>query len=183
MKKIILATIFLISAKCFAQVDTVYTKLPLKATQLNGKAVELSLPNATSTASGAMSPEQVALLVTTSVKANTTEESVKAIDTRVKALEANPATGGGKQVNTSTYTITNADNGSLLIITTACTITISTGLKPGFSCTVKRIAGDVRYTGSSLFSYANWRRSSRQYENVYVESDGVNNYLSGNLKL
>ena len=102
---------------------------------------------------------------------------------RVKALENTPATGSGKQVNTSTYTITNADNGSLLIITTACTITISTGLKPGFSCTVKRIAGDVRYTGSSLFSYSNWRRSSRQYENVYVESDGINNYLSGNLKL
>ena len=102
---------------------------------------------------------------------------------RVKALENAPATGGGKQVNTSTYTITNADNGSLLIVTTACTITISTGLKAGFSCTVKRIGGDVRYTGNSLFSYANWRRSSRQYENVYVESDGINNYLSGNLKL
>ena len=111
------------------------------------------------------------------------QNQVNNVTERVKALENTPATGGGKQVNTSTYTITNADNGSLLIITTACTITISTGLKPGFSCTVKRIAGDVRYTGSSLFSYANWRRSSRQYENVYVESDGVNNYLSGNLKL
>ena len=184
MKKIILATIFLISGKCFAQeVTTVNVKSPVKLTTVNATTVELSLPNATSTASGAMSPEQVALLVTTSVKANTTEESVKAIDTRVKALESNPATGSGKQVNTSTYTITNADNGLLLTITTACTITISTGLKPGFKCTVKRIAGDVRYTGSSLFSYANWRRSSRQYENVYVESDGINNYLSGNLKL
>lgn len=111
------------------------------------------------------------------------QNQVNNVTERVKALENAPATGGGKQVNTSTYTITNADNGSLLIITTACTITISTGLKAGFSCTVKRIAGDVRYTGSSLFSYANWRRSSRQYENVYVESDGVNNYLSGNLKL
>lgn len=111
------------------------------------------------------------------------QNQVNNVTERVKALENAPATGGGKQVNTSTYTITNADNGSLLIITTACTITISTGLKPGFSCTVKRIAGDVRYTGSSLFSYSNWRRSSRQYENVYVESDGINNYLSGNLKL
>ena len=111
------------------------------------------------------------------------QNQVNNVTERVKALENAPVTGGGKQVNTSTYTITNADNGSLLIITTVCTITISTGLKPGFSCTVKRIAGDVRYTGSSLFSYANWRRSSRQYENVYVESDGVNNYLSGNLKL
>ena len=185
MKKLIIATIFLISGKCFAQVtvDTFAFKAPLKFTALNAKSGEVSLPVATSTASGAMSPEQVALLVTTSVKTNATEENVKAIDTRVKALEANPSTGGGKQVNTSTYTITNADNGSLLIITTACTITISTGLKAGFSCTVKRIAGDVRYTGSSLFSYANWRRSSRQYENVYVESDGINNYLSGNLKL
>lgn len=107
------------------------------------------------------------------------QNQVNNVTERVKALE----NVSGKQVQTSTYTITNADNGSLLIITTACTITISTGLKPGFSCTVKRIAGDVRYTGNSLFSYANWRRSSRQYENVYVESDGVNNYLSGNLKL
>lgn len=111
------------------------------------------------------------------------QNQVNNVTERVKALENAPATGGGKQVNTSTYTITNADNGSLLIITTACTITISTGLKAGFTCTVKRIAGDVRYTGSSLFSYSNWRRSSRQYENVYVESDGINNYLSGNLKL
>lgn len=63
MKKIIIATIFLISGKCFAQVDTVYTKLPLKATQLNGKAVELSLPNATSTASGAISSPAEGLLV------------------------------------------------------------------------------------------------------------------------
>jgi len=107
------------------------------------------------------------------------QNQVNNVTERVKALE----NVTGKQVNTSTYTITNADNGSLLIVTTACTITISTGLKAGFSCTVKRIGGDVRYTGNSLFSYANWRRSSRQYENVYVESDGINNYLSGNLKL
>ena len=111
------------------------------------------------------------------------QNQVNNVTERVKALENAPATGSGKQVNTSTYTITQADNGSLLIITTSCTITISTGLKAGFTCTVKRIGGDVRYTGNSLFSYSNWRRSSRQYENVYVESDGINNYLSGNLKL
>ena len=167
MKKILIATIFLISGKCLAQAQQDTLIMPQQYTPKTGVNYTFTIP-------------EIPVLQN---QVNTVTESVKGIDTRVKALEANPSTGGGKPVNTSTYTITNADNGLLLTITTACTITISTGLKAGFSCTVKRIAGDVRYTGSSLFSYANWRRSSRQYENVYVESDGINNYLSGNLKL
>lgn len=101
---------------------------------------------------------------------------------RVKALENTPATGGGKQVNTSTYTITKEDNKTLIIVTGTCTVTVPNVLPVGFTCTIKRIGGDVRFVGNFL-SYAGWKRSARQYENVYVESDGVNNYLSGNLKL
>jgi len=106
------------------------------------------------------------------------QNQVNNVTERVKALE----NVTGKQVQTSTYTITKEDNRTLIVITGTCTITVPNVLPVGFTCTIKRIGGDVRFTGNFL-SYAGWKRSARQYENVYVESDGVNNYLSGNLKL
>lgn len=172
MKQIILAAIFLISGKCFAQdvITTVNVKAPVKLTTVNATTVDLSLPDATTTTSGAMTAAQVQQVNTVTADVTKVKTDLTALTNTVNNL---PTVGGSshksKTINTSTYTLSATDNNSTLFVSTGCNILLTT-LPAGFKCTVVRM-GNSRPTFSWSGIAFNYRANFTPLASRYLACD------------
>jgi len=180
--KQLLILLLLFSSSAFGQTlrDTTIAMQPLKVGAKKGthRYDTLSISPATSTADGYATKEQVALLINTSAKANSTEAAlvelsadVKALTTRVQQLEALAPGLPIPLIINSNYTLTPADNGKTIYVYTNATITLNIQ-GAGFKCKVIRMGtGRPRFvtSGITLRLRANFTPLSVQYQAVELE--------------
>lgn len=98
-----------------------------------------------------------------------TKSDLKIIEGRVTRLEAlAPGLPTPTIVNQSAYTLSADDNGKVVIIQSACTVTCPT-LSAGFHCKIIREGtGVVSFVGN-IGSYLGYRRISGQYGDVDID--------------
>jgi hypothetical protein len=159
MKKLILiillCPLFSFGQQYVSDSTTVKAAFKGYAKSATQKYDDLSLPAATSTTDGYATKDQVNLLVTTAAKANSTEAALavavadlKAANDRIARLEAlAPGIPEPGEINTSTYTLTAADNGKTILAKVGCTITIP-AMSAGFKCWIVRKEKSVKFTGN-----------------------------------
>lgn len=179
MKKIILAALFLISGKCFAQdvITTVNVKSPVKLTTVNATTVDLSLPDASATSSGAMSAATFGTIETQKAQISSLSGDVVKVKSDLAALTTTvnnlPTSGGSshksKTINTSTYTLSASDNNSTLFVYTGAQILVPQ-LSAGFKCTVVRM-GNSRPTFSWSGISFNYRANFTPLASRYLACD------------
>lgn len=105
------------------------------------------------------------------------------LSTKIKDLEYNLTPFKTNNINVPYYVVHPEDNNTTIIVDYSSTCTINlVPLPKNFRCFIIRAKGNVKFTGYG-FSTFNYRTIQYQYGIVTITSDGVNNYINGNIKL